>query len=107
MLRSDSPIRAASALRTPATFRLDGDVWTIAFGAELDEPWTIGACRRARREPLNPRTLEPFLPGPPNSRREAHFHASFAKEGRGCLKSRIVGRSGAASLRPSAFWSFA
>lgn len=35
MQRSGSPIMAASALRTPATFRLEGDVWTIAFGAEL------------------------------------------------------------------------
>ena len=35
MQRSGSPIRAASALRTPATFRLEGDVWTVAFGAEL------------------------------------------------------------------------
>ena len=35
MQRSGSPIRAASALRTPATFRLEGDVWTIAFGTEL------------------------------------------------------------------------
>jgi len=35
MQRSGSPIRAASALPTPATFRLEGDVWTIAFGVEL------------------------------------------------------------------------
>ena len=61
MQRSGSPSRAASALRTPASFRLEGDVWTIAFGAELDEPWTIGAYQRARREPLNPRSLDPSV----------------------------------------------
>ena len=35
MQRSGSPMRAPSAQRTPATFRLEGDVWTIAFGEEL------------------------------------------------------------------------
>ena len=35
MHKPDSSIEAVSGQRTSATFRLEGDFWTIAFGAEL------------------------------------------------------------------------